>query len=84
MYNNTLYYPINLDRVFNNIDVLKKDTIDNDVSWRGVFGYFKGDRESGDLIGLGNGDVWDTWKYVNGSNGMWNKTVVSTVRDKDN
>mgnify|MGYP007010036235 CR=1 FL=1 len=83
MYNNTLYYPINLDRVFNNIDTLKKDTIDKGESWRGSFGFIEGDRESGNLAGPG-GDIWDTWKDANGSNEIWNKTVVSTVKDKDN
>lgn len=83
MYNNTLYYPINLDRIFNNIDVLKKDTIDNGESWRGSFGFIKGDRESGNLAGTPTGDDWNTWKDANGSNEIWNKTVVSTVNDKD-
>lgn len=83
MYNNTLYYPINLDRVFNNIDTLKKDTIDKGESWRGSFGFIKGDRESGNLAGTPTGNNWNTWKDANGSNEIWNKTAVSTVKDKD-
>jgi len=84
MYNNTLYYPINLDRIFNNIDVLKEATIGKGESWRGSFGFIKGDRESGNLAGTPTGNDWNTWKDANGSNEIWNKTVVSTVKDKDN